>query len=227
MQITEKSAAKIKQGRSRGRPKGEDTSVPTDESYLRTALDTFAELGFEGVSVRDLSKYMGVSHTLIHSKFGTKEELWKLAIAHGFGDMEAQIIGTLDGQLIENDPVEGLRKLLVELLLSIARIPSILKIMNYEGARGGLRFDYITEHFLNHSFPPIEAIFERCVNERRLKKIDPSFLFILVAHGGGAMLALEPLAEALKLPVPKTIDSIHTRALEIADFAINGLRIID
>jgi TetR/AcrR family transcriptional regulator len=170
---------------------------------------------------------MGVSHTLIHNKFGTKEELWKLALAHGFGEMKAQIVGTLDEQQVEQDPVEGHNRLLVELLLSIARLPSRLKLMNYEGARGGLRFDYITEHFLNHSYPPIEAIFQRCINEGRLKKTEPSFLFILVAHGGGAMLALEPLAAALKLPVPKTEASVQARVVEIADFAINGLRIID
>lgn len=191
------------------------------------ALDAFAELGFEGVSVRDLSRHMGVSHTLIHSRFGTKEELWKLALAHGFGEMEAHIVGNLDEQQIERDPVEALRGLLVQLLLSIARMPSILKLMNYEGARGGIRFDYIAEHFLNHSFPPIKAILERCVKEGILKKTAPSFLFIIVAHGGGAMLALEPLTKALKLPVPKTRDGVHARALEIADFAIDGLRIID
>ena len=133
---TEKSVTKTGLGRPRGRPKADDASVLTDDAYLSAALDAFAELGFEGVSVRDLSKHMGVSHTLIHNKFGTKEVLWKLALAHGFGEMKAQIVGTLDEQQMEQDPVEGLRKLLVELLLSIARLPSILKLMNYEGARG-------------------------------------------------------------------------------------------
>ena len=51
---------------------------------LEAALVSFAELGYEGTSVRDLCRQLGVSHNLIHQRFGSKDDLWYAAVDHGF-----------------------------------------------------------------------------------------------------------------------------------------------
>ncbi|QEH38590.1 HTH-type transcriptional repressor ComR [Aquisphaera giovannonii] len=67
-----KSKAK---GRNRGRPQGFST-----EQALDAAVRVFGEKGFEGTSLSDLEKAMGVTRPSIYSTFGNKGELYCKAL---------------------------------------------------------------------------------------------------------------------------------------------------
>ena len=54
----------------RGRPKASD-SMPIEE-ILEKALNIFATVGYDGMSLRTLNRELGVSHNLIYQRFGTK-----------------------------------------------------------------------------------------------------------------------------------------------------------
>ncbi len=72
--------------RGRGRPRaGEELDVAR---LLRGALDAFAESGYDGTSVRELSRRLGVSHALLTARFGSKEGLWFAAIEHALAQIE-------------------------------------------------------------------------------------------------------------------------------------------
>lgn len=45
---------------------------------IEAALAAFAEHGFHGASMRDIATRAGVSQSLLHHHFGTKEALWNL-----------------------------------------------------------------------------------------------------------------------------------------------------
>jgi len=55
---------------ARGRPKASD-SMPIEE-ILEKALNIFATVGYDGMSLRTLNRELGVSHNLIYQRFGTK-----------------------------------------------------------------------------------------------------------------------------------------------------------
>ncbi|WP_322805172.1 TetR/AcrR family transcriptional regulator [Vibrio alfacsensis] len=44
---------------------------------LKVAADMFCELGYERVSLRNISEKAGVSHSLIRHHFGSKEKIWQ------------------------------------------------------------------------------------------------------------------------------------------------------
>src|SRR6201987_4879221 len=91
--------------RPRGRPKASD-SIPI-EDILDRALTMFATVGYDGMSLRTLNRELGVSHNLIHQRFGTKEELWRAAVDFGFGRLMLHMQGLFDPTL--SDPLEQLR----------------------------------------------------------------------------------------------------------------------
>jgi len=61
-----------------GHAKGEDTA----RRILEAAIDLFADEGFEGVSTRMLAERAGVNLPAIQYYFGSKEGLYRAAIAH-------------------------------------------------------------------------------------------------------------------------------------------------
>ncbi|WP_026869234.1 TetR/AcrR family transcriptional regulator [Inquilinus limosus] len=62
---------------------------------LEAALAAFAERGFHGAGMRDIAARAGVSQSLLHHHFGTKEALWNLVgerISADFLDYMAEAI---------------------------------------------------------------------------------------------------------------------------------------
>ncbi len=67
--------------RRQGRRSAEDAKK-TRIIIMQAAADMFCELGFERVSLRNISEKAGVSHSLIRHHFGSKEQIW-YAISEG------------------------------------------------------------------------------------------------------------------------------------------------
>jgi AcrR family transcriptional regulator len=67
---------------------GKRPDTPSDRSnrsrLLHSATDSFAELGYEGTSLRQIADDAGVSFQLITYYFGSKEELWVATVDYLF-----------------------------------------------------------------------------------------------------------------------------------------------
>ena len=129
--------------RGRGRPPaGEELDVA---HLLQGALDAFAEKGFDGMSVRDLSRRLGVSHALLTARFGSKEGLWFAAMEHAL----SQTASTWRrlSSTSEADDLEAVRQAIVEQITFSAAHPQVLRIMSHEGAIDSARVRFVVERF--------------------------------------------------------------------------------
>ena len=79
----------------------------TDGDLLDLALDAFADGGYEGTSVRELCRRLGVSHNLVHERYGSKEQLWYAAIDHGFRRLASELGAA--AMTAEGDELDRLR----------------------------------------------------------------------------------------------------------------------
>src|SRR5258708_36712967 len=66
--------------RGPGRPPA-GMPVPEHGQVLERGLEAFAELGYEAVSVRQLNERLGMGHTFIHDRYGSKEAFWQAVMA--------------------------------------------------------------------------------------------------------------------------------------------------
>ncbi len=72
--------------RRRGRPARAD-AVMAREDILRQAFQAFARQGYDNVSQRQLAADCGVSDSLLHHHFGSKQQLWQDAVDSVFGPL--------------------------------------------------------------------------------------------------------------------------------------------
>jgi AcrR family transcriptional regulator len=68
----------------------------TPQRILHSAIELFAERGFDQVTVRDIAERADVNHAAIGYYFGTKEQLIKRAIATVIAPLNEQRISTLN-----------------------------------------------------------------------------------------------------------------------------------
>jgi AcrR family transcriptional regulator len=181
-------------------------------TILEAALEAFAQRGYDGVSVRELNRQVGVSHNLVHHYFGSKDALWRAAIDYGLSRVNEtwrlEDLGPL------TDPVEKMKLGLRRFLEVTARAPAVQRILGYEAAAGGPRLDYIAERYIVPFLRPGLARFEETTAIEKRDLHLPS-IALLTAIGATAFFTQAALARKIGGPDPFSEEGIerHIRTM--------------
>ncbi|MCR6483666.1 TetR/AcrR family transcriptional regulator [Amycolatopsis sp. OK19-0408] len=109
----------------RGRP-GYDL-----ESLLRVAVSAFTERGFDGTSMEDLSRKLGISKSAIYHHVPSKDELLRLAVDRALDGLFAEVdtVDTMAGRAV--DKLEHLVRASVVVL--IEQLPFVTLLLRIRG----------------------------------------------------------------------------------------------
>lgn len=209
--------------RGRGRPTADDpTTVPT-EAILDAALAAFAERGYEGTSVREVARSLGVSHNLIPQRIGTKEQLWYAAVERGFAALTLTLVTAVD-ELDEAADLDRLRALVVRFIEANAADPALLRIITQEAAAPGPRLDHLFTTYIGpvHEFG--DDLLRRLKASGEVRTDSAALVYFLMTHGAGGPAALPALAERFgEAPTDDDPEAAHRRAVEAAAVIFDGL----
>ena len=172
----------------RGRP-----LLHSDAEVLDAALAAFAAAGYEATSIRSLGRDLGLSHGALNQRFGSKERLFRAAVDHGFGGLNAAMAEHAADRPVA-DGVDALREGIRAFLLASAERPHIVRLMNTLGIAPSERLDYVYDA---HVLPMIEPLRQAALAAApsALGRISTRELFFLVAHGAAAAFSLRALSD--------------------------------
>ena len=183
----------------------------TRDRILGVALESFAELGFDGSSTRSIAARAGVNQGLIPYYFGTKQALWREAVSRAFA-MLGEVLGGAVRNATEVSSRERLAVLIRSYVRFVAAHPEFVMLMNEEGKRDGERMRWLSDTHVRPIFEAMSrlyegvqaegglpggidvphfhylfagasaAIFHQAPECRRLFGIDPSDPFVVEAH---------------------------------------------
>ena len=209
--------------RGKGRPAAGGKHVVDEEKCMEIALETFAEFGFEGASVRDISRKSGISHSLLNAKYGSKRELWTAAFDFGM-DRLYDRMATFDQERIsDQDLPDQLRKVSLNFLMGLVESPAIFMIMNAEGGHQSERLDYIVQKFFHQRNWAFTDILKKGQKAGVFKKVNPVVPFTLLAHGAGAILALRPLIQTVDPRLTASARTVRKSLEDSVDIIVAGL----
>jgi AcrR family transcriptional regulator len=191
-------------------------------ALLEAALEAFAARGYDGTSVRDLARQVGVSHNLVHHHYGSKRALWQAALGHAVASSGRELLalvaaseGQRDWEVANRDGITGA-------LMLFARQPAVAKIMADESARGGERLDFLYERHIT----PFARLLERLLDgapARVKRRIDARAALLFLFAGMTAPFALGGLAAKLDGTPTLTDDDLQRFAATVAEIIAHGL----
>jgi TetR/AcrR family transcriptional regulator len=199
--------------RGPGRPPA-DAPGPDLEEILQRGLEAFAELGYEAVSVRQLNERLGMGHTFIHDRYGSKEAFWQAVMESAIRHVTEEVTAVLD----KEQPTDDLARLTASVRAfhqAAARRPHLTRVIDYEAGRDSPRLAYLYTLMstLNDAARPV---FDRLVHEGTLRDI-PWYLFHFAVTKPLAMYSQAPLARLFGRP-----DDADDHALT-STLVLNGL----
>lgn len=211
---------KQRSGRRRGRPTGDGDMAVDEGECLRAALVAFADRGFEGTSVREIARTLEISHGLLNAKFGSKRALWEAAVGHGMDLLHSHMSALPDAGTKDADIVGRMRAACRNFVAGLAEVPAIIQLMNVEGARPGDRMTFIVDRFFRSRTWPIERLLLEGQAAGLFRPMPVAVPFTLLAHGAGALIALQPLVAAT---VSGGEGTARDHAAAAADLIVRGL----
>ena len=212
---------KTNTSRSAGRPVGA-TGDSTRSEILDAALEAFGTAGFDAMSVRELTRSLGVSHNLVHHHFGSKQGLWRAALDQGVGPTVHELVDLLGEGVGSPDSKHILQEVLQRAIAQIAKRPALARILADESARPGPRLDYAYEIYLG----PMVEILSRFLSESRgngVRDVDSRAAALFIISSASAQFTHGALAEKLGLSNSK--DGSYSDAL--VDLMLGGLMTSD
>src|SRR3977135_3674070 len=208
--------------RRSGRPKTQDAPA-TLEQILDAAFRAFATYGYDGVAVRTLNRELGVSHNLIHQRFGSKQGLWYAAVDRAFSQQITQLATGFDPTLA--DPLDQLNHAIRRFVRYSAERPELLGLMNIEARVDSERLDYIYDNYSAPALTPLGRLLDYLQENGRIRPISLRALFFLIAHGAAAPFTLAPLARRFNNMDPLDPTQVDEQAALTADVITSGLRL--
>jgi TetR/AcrR family transcriptional regulator len=205
-----------------GRPKAQDAPA-TLEQILDAAFRAFATYGYDGVAVRTLNRELGVSHNLIHQRFGSKLGLWYAAVDRAYGHQVTELATAFDPTL--TDPLDQLNHAIRRFVHYNAERPELLGLMNIEARVDSDRLDYIYDNYIAPALAPLGLLLDHLRKEGRIRPISLRALFFLVGHGAAAPFTLAPLARHFDNTDPLDPNQVAEQAALTADLITSGLRL--
>ena len=176
-------------GSRRGR-----SSKVTREAILNTALQEFAEQGYEGTTTASIARKVGITQPLVHYHFGSKHALWRSAVDSIFGDLAKEVE-------IAESRVEGIgdASTLVTLTYSFIDFafahPELARMINNEGVVHTERLDWMVENYIKPLFDRWGSYFDRAKEAGLLRDIPTPFVMTALLGASQQFFDLAPLVK--------------------------------
>lgn len=208
--------------RGRGRPRTVDDTHPSSTDLLDAALEAFADLGYAGVSVRELARQLEVSHNLIPQRFGSKERLWYAAVDHGFGRLLKDLLAALRDPPL--DDLDRLRRMVIGFVEANAARPALLRIINQEAVTGGPRLDYLFDHYIEPVRRFGETVLAHLSANGQVRTTSVGLVYFLMTNGAGGPPTFPGLAARLGAAVDsRDPAAVRAYAEHVVELLFDGI----
>jgi AcrR family transcriptional regulator len=177
----------IRRRAPRRQPRSEDTRLRIIEAALRL----FGAQGYDGAMTRDIARAAGVQQPLINYHFGNKEGLWRAAVSHLFGQLQASYADTLPG-LARLDARQAFAVVLRQFVHFNAEHPELTRLMIKEATAHTKRLEWVVNTHIRPTFDAVLSLVRGVQQRGSLRGIDPASAYYLFMGAATGVFVMAP-----------------------------------
>lgn len=138
---------------------GQERARRSRAQIIEAALDTFMEVGFEGVSTHEIADRAEITQGLITYHFKTKDGLWQACMDRLFGDFRNQLARRIVELNDIDDPI--FFKLIIRHIVRWpSQYPFMVKFMTGTGSADPAKLNWLIERHIRDVFEVVCAILD-------------------------------------------------------------------
>ncbi|MDJ0922892.1 MAG: TetR/AcrR family transcriptional regulator [Henriciella sp.] len=151
---------------------------------LQSALEEFAEKGFERARLRDIAARVGLTHGNIRYHYKTKDELWLAAVEFLFNRLDEEIAVTAEQRerLLRGDR-EAFREWLRTYVYYCARHPEHARIMLHESVAASGRLEIAINRYMREGHSEARRLLETLKQVGVFPKDAPTVSLLYIITG--------------------------------------------
>lgn len=123
-------------------------------------------LGYDGASVRELARRLGVSHNFINDRYGFKEQFWHAVIDRSLTALVARLAAML---AVSGEDDLARRNLVHAFHQANVAEPDLSRILKHESIRGGERLEYVFQNYLGPVRDVVAPLVQKLVEHGRVR----------------------------------------------------------
>lgn len=178
-------------GQRRAAPALAGSNDTTRGKILATALQVFAERGFDGARTRDIAEQAGANLGLITYYFGNKDGLWREAVASAFAELQREIAEATAAHAADGERRQ-LEQVARRFIHFVARRPEFMRLMNDEGKYDGPRMEWLVDTFVRPMHEGLRVMTERGQAAGFLPNVPPASLHYIMLGAAGLIFSQAP-----------------------------------
>lgn len=133
-----------------------------EERLINAAVSLFARYGFDAVSTGAVASAAGLTQSMVHYHFGTKDKLWEAAVEH-IMHVRGNMFSLNLEDLRDVDPLARL-KIMVRRFVSVnAADPDLTRILIYEGMSESPRLKWLAKRYMARGYEAFNSAIDAAV----------------------------------------------------------------
>lgn len=193
-----------------------------EAEILRRGLETFAELGYDATSVRELAKRLSVSHNFINDRYGSKARFWRAVVDSAMSERRDNLTALTEDETLTDE--QRLRVIVLALYREAGNLPEVQRMIADESGRSTDRLDYLHAQVIGPFYAGLRPVLERLMAAGRMPPAPPDLVFFAIT-GPALALTHEPLAGRLGAPAePDQLDRAETLARLVLEGLLPGAK---
>lgn len=158
-----------------------NTPVSTKQRIIETAIELFSQHGYSGVSIREITRSVGIKESALYNHYRTKDEMLETIYSMFRKEQElyslppVELLSViLDNTSIEQFLMQGFDRF--KETMNHPLLMRIWRILNIEQYRDARAREIILEEIYKRTIDFLEAAFQILVEKQQIKPLPPRML---------------------------------------------------
>jgi AcrR family transcriptional regulator len=182
----------------------------------------FAQHGFDAVSTGAVATAAGLTQSMVHYHFGTKEKLWKAAVEY-LMHLRGNMFSLNLEDLRDVDPLARLKIMLRRFISANAADSNLTRILIHEGMNDSPRLKWLAKRFMLRGYETFNTAIEEAIASGAVRRLPARDVTNIIVGACVLTFALSRLLKEVYGEEPTSPEAVSSLSDTLLEVLFKGL----